>query len=134
MQLKVKHPGLITAKMAKNCNISQSELGRITGITRVALHRFLKGNTMLRLDLFLLLWKKLGLDINQMISCRASLAQKGVEPPKKSIAMDLEFLFQQIQPSSRKAYISSLISHAKNTGVSIPPDMLKRLKKAAKLS
>lgn len=91
---------------------SQTHIAEETGIARVTLNRFLRGQSELRLSDFLLVLHYVGIDLEAILRERTEAVQGIVDAKKRCLGQDLESVLGAMPYAGRKSYLGHLVAYA----------------------
>jgi transcriptional regulator with XRE-family HTH domain len=109
---------------------SQSGLAQETGIARVSLNRYLRGQSELRLSDFLILLNSLGVDIEDALRRRHEESSGQLSTRRKDLGRDLESVLEAMPSAGKKSYLGQVVAYAELLRARVGRDCYKRLKSA----
>lgn len=114
------------AMVARALEISQTKLADRSGISRVPLNRFLRGQSELRAGDFVRLMHALDINIEEILH-RRLLEIMGDADSFSQLSEDFQHVFEQLTPMGRRSFIANLLAHAELLGVDISEKRQSRL-------
>lgn len=98
--------------LAKALDMSQTELASRSGVSRVSLNRFFRGQSELRLSDLVSVLEVLGVDLENIIQSKLSAVTGEKGTSLSGIGSEIEFILQSMTPLGRRSYLGHLLAHA----------------------
>ncbi len=98
--------------LAKALDVSQTELANQSGVSRVSLNRFFRGQSELRLSDLVSILEVLGIDLESIIQSKLSAVTGEKSSNLGGLGSEIELILQSMSPLGRRSYLGHLLAHA----------------------
>ncbi len=97
--------------LAKALDMSQTELANRSGVSRVSLNRFFRGQSELRLSDLVSILEVLGIDLENIVQSKLSSVTGEKSTSLSGLGSEIELILQSMSTLGRRSYLGHLLAH-----------------------